>query len=299
MITMRQTSSKWLILALLPLMIIGCQMGIGAYSATPPSTPQPPPMGQTKVIDGFLEVWYKPCERGPSPFDWVSPLTLTDIRSGSVVYLNSNGTVKTRPKPKYKTEEGRAALEAVLGNGELMKQVVARPACVYPKTIRHRDGWPDPWAINIGVPPIPKVAMGISWPNALESHWVYPGWRGAYCWPMRDGNHECDDTANWKGFGAAEPIPASSDSRIYFTVLGNDGSLGRLMRIQMFPSLEKRATRRPGSVHLGEEVYGLQADVGTSLGEFIMPKGPDGVYMLMVSYEFPQGEVTYGFKVQR
>ncbi|MXY47263.1 MAG: hypothetical protein F4Y44_09840 [Chloroflexi bacterium] len=86
-------------------------------------------MGQTKVIDGYLEVWYKPCERGPSPIDWGAPMKLTDLRSESVIYLNTNGTVKARPKPRYKTAEGRTTLEAALKDSSIMEQVVALPQC--------------------------------------------------------------------------------------------------------------------------------------------------------------------------
>ena len=158
MTTKRMPPSTLIILVLSPLIIIGCQPWFGAQPPTPIGPP--PRMGQTKVIDGYLEVWCTPCERGPSPFDWVAPIILTDLRSGSILYLNRNGTVKARPKPKYKTEEGKVTLEAVLKDSDLIKQVVARPECVYKTTIRHRDGWPDPYAEDIGDPPIPKVRWG-------------------------------------------------------------------------------------------------------------------------------------------
>ena len=59
MTTIRPTSSTWLILALLPLMIIGCQLGIEPQSAStplppatplPPDTPVPPPTPAPAVI---------------------------------------------------------------------------------------------------------------------------------------------------------------------------------------------------------------------------------------------------------
>ncbi len=299
----RVPSAARIILPLLPLMIIGCQLGFGAQPAPmhPPLPAPPPAMGQTKVIDGYLEVWYKPCERGPSPFDWVAPMKLTDLRSGSVIYLNTNGTVKARPKPRYKTEEGKATLEAVLEDSSLIKQVVARPECVYPRTLRHRDGWPDPQAVDVGDPPIPKVAMGISWPNALESHWVYPGWRGAYCWPMGGGSRECENTTTWEGFSAADPIPTRSNSRIYFTLLGDDTNPGRIKRIQLFTTEEKLSILRLGRVlHLGEEVYALEAKEGETLEElFVMPNLPGGDYMLIAGYESQLGGVEYGFRVSQ
>ena len=59
MTTIRPTSSTWLILALLPLMIIGCQLGIEPQPAStplppatplPPNTPVPPPTAVPRAI---------------------------------------------------------------------------------------------------------------------------------------------------------------------------------------------------------------------------------------------------------
>ena len=117
---------------------------------------------------------------------------------------------------------------------------------------------------------------------------------------MSEGSRECEDSADWEGFGAAEAIPASSRSRIYFTVLGDDANSGRLKRIQMFQADGKWSIMKLGRVlQLGKEVYALQANEARPLEDFVVPKGPEGVYMLMASYDFPHGEVTYGFKVQR
>ena len=202
---------------------------------------------------------------------------------------------------RQKTEESKVTLEAVLEDSSLMKQVVARPECVYPTTIRHRDGWPDPQEIAVGTPPIPKIAMGISWPNTLESHWVYLGWRGAYCWPMSGGSRECEDITTWEGFGAADPIPTSSNSRIYFTLLGDDANPGRIKRIQIFTAEEKLSVLKLGrALRLGEKVYALEAKEGKTLERlFVMPKIRGGDYMLIASYESALGEVEYGFKVSQ
>ena len=59
MTTIRSASSTWLILALLPLMIIGCQLGIEPQPAStplppatplPPNTPVPPPTAVPRAI---------------------------------------------------------------------------------------------------------------------------------------------------------------------------------------------------------------------------------------------------------
>ena len=82
------------------------------------------------MIDGYLYARYlPPCEIVPSPAEWVAPIILTDLRSGSVVYLNGNGTLRETPQPEYVTEEGKVALEAALKDRSIIKQIAARPKC--------------------------------------------------------------------------------------------------------------------------------------------------------------------------
>ena len=130
-----------LVLLLLPLMTIGCQLGLGAQPAPTPIPPAIPTLegrvqtgpeigNNTKVIEGNLHVWYIPCPQNPDPpFEWVAPISVTDLNDGSKVYLNRDGTLKSSPKPEYKTEEGRTRLEAALKDSSIMEQVVARPEC--------------------------------------------------------------------------------------------------------------------------------------------------------------------------
>ena len=82
----------------------------------------------TKIIDGNLHVWYIPCPPIP-PASWVAAMVLSDLRSGSFVYLNRDGTVKESPEPVFLTEEGKVTLEAALKDSAVMEQVVARPEC--------------------------------------------------------------------------------------------------------------------------------------------------------------------------
>ena len=70
-----------------------------------------------------------PCAMMSAPAEWVAPIKLTDLSSGSIVYLNRNGTLKESPKPDYKTEEGKDTLETALKDSELVKEIVGRPAC--------------------------------------------------------------------------------------------------------------------------------------------------------------------------
>ena len=299
------TPATWIILLLLPLITIGCQLGLGAQPAPTPQPPAPPlppvpPASDLKVIEGYLQVQYASCPTWPSQTHSIAPIILTDLRSGSFIFLNGNGTLKTRPKPSYKSDKGKATLEAALKDDSLMKQVVARPSCeeAYNPTVRQLDGWPYALAENIGNPPMPKVAMGASPAYAGNSppQIVYPGWRGAYCWPVSGGSRECEDTATWKGFGAAEAIGASAGTIFYVTVLGDDANPGMVRRVRVLPAQERWSIRGRGLI-LGAEAHRAVATSGETLKRFPMPKLPAGVYMLIADYESPLGEVEYGFKV--
>ena len=302
MATKRVSAGAWLVMALVPLMMVGCKFGIGAQPAAPPPPPPPPTptANDQKVIDGYLHVVYIPsCALRSVPFSWVAPISLTDLRSGSVVYLNRNGTLREKPKPDYKTGEGQAAIEAALKDRALVKEIVGRPACpekVYTPEVRQQDGWPDAYAEDIGNPPMPKVVMG-TWPKFTESPppYGYPGWRGAYCWPVGGDSRECDDSATWRGFGGAEAL---GPGRFYVTVLGDEANPGVVVRVRVFPAKEKRPSRVRGrELQLGSEVHRVVAAKGETLEPFVLPRLPFGDYMVIADYESPLGEVEYGFKV--
>ena len=304
-----------MILALLPLVIVGCQLGFAPQPAPtplPPVAPLPPttpileerrmPAGvkmahNTKALDGDLYVWYIPC--GNQPATWIASIILSDLRSGSVVYLNQDGTLKTSPEPAYVTEEGRDLLEAALKDSSVMEQVVARPNCldqVYEPTIQQSYGWPDAYAEDIGNPPMPRVAMG-TWPKFTESPppYGYPGWRGAFCWPVSGASRKCDDTATWEGFAAASAL---EPGRFYVAVLGDDANPGMISRVRVFPAQEKWSILKLGRVlQLGAEVHRVVATKGETLDNFVLPELPGGDYLLIASYESVLGEVEYGFKV--
>ena len=115
---------------------------------------------------------------------------------------------------------------------------------------------------------------------------------------MSGGNRECEDTVAWEGFLAAEAILSGSGTPIYFIVLGDDANLGRVSQVRMFPALEKWSLRKLGrELNLGAEVHSVEAKQGESVEEFVVPKLPGGVYMLLTNYESPLGEVEHGFKV--
>ena len=150
MMTTRVKAAVWLALVVLSLVVVGCQWGIGArvaptpqppatpLSPVPPSVTTPTPFEKklqttprktelTKLIDGYLHARYlPPCEIVPSPGEWVASIILTDLRSGSIVYLNRDGTVKFTD---YRTDEGKATLETALEDSSVVEQIVARPEC--------------------------------------------------------------------------------------------------------------------------------------------------------------------------
>ena len=145
----RVQSAVWLALVGV-LLLVGCQWGVGAQVAPtpmPPATPLPPvPTSAntptafekklqttprktelTKVLDGYLHARYlPPCEIVPSPALWVASIILTDLRSGSIAYLNRDGTIKFTD---YRTDEGKATLEAALKDSSVVEQIVERPEC--------------------------------------------------------------------------------------------------------------------------------------------------------------------------
>ena len=301
--TIRMTVTEWLAALLLALTLVGCQLGLGARPVPPPPPPLPTPTANDqKIIDGHLQVNYIPtCALSSVPLTWVAPIKLTDLRSGSVIYLNRNGTPMGRRNPDYKSEEGRATLEAALMDSAIVKQIVARPACsekAYEPEIRQQDGWPDAYAEDIGDPPMPKVVIGTR-PKLAESPppYGYPGWRGAYCWPVGGNARECEDNADWKGFGSAEAL---GPGRFYITVLGEDANPGRISRVRVFPAQERRANRgRSRELQLEAEIHRVVATKGETLEKFTLPRLPDGDYMLIADYESPLGEIEYGFKVSR
>ena len=113
-------------------------------AASPAQHPPPPPTptdeerekqtptdfgDNTRVVDGDIHVWYAPSCPPVPPGEWVAPIILTDLRSGSHLYLNRNGWVRSSPKPDYRSEEGRERFEEVLADDALMELILTFPEC--------------------------------------------------------------------------------------------------------------------------------------------------------------------------
>lgn len=313
--TLRVQSAVWLALVVLSLVVVGCQWEIGtrvAPTPIPPATPTleerrvqtGPEIGNnTKVIEGNLHIWYIPCPQNPPPpFEWVAPISVTDLSDGSKVYLNRDGTLRESPKPRYKSEEGRIRLESALNDSSVMEQVVARPTCGVRQSndprIRQQVGWPDAFAEDIGEPAIPRVAISTVPASTLGAA-IYPGWRGSYCWPVSTGSPKCVDVDSWERFAEARALTSRPDSTFHFAVLGDEANPGMINRIRMFTIQRRWALREFRQVvKRGEEVYSVEAQDGQRLDAIHVPDTLVGDYMLIVIYESSLGEVEYGFKVE-
>ena len=83
----------------------------------------------TRVVDGDIHVWHAPHCRPVPPAIVVASVILTDLRSGSHVYLNRDGSVRTSPRPDYRSDEGRERFSAVLEDSPLMELILTPFEC--------------------------------------------------------------------------------------------------------------------------------------------------------------------------
>ena len=138
---MKSGRSSWIVVvlaaSLLPLTVSGC-------TETRPPLPPPPPTPtleerrvqtptdfgyNTRVVDGDIHVWHAPHCRPVPPAEFVASVILTDLDSGSHLYLNRDGSVRTSPAPVYRTDAGRKRLAGVLGNRSLMDVILTPFEC--------------------------------------------------------------------------------------------------------------------------------------------------------------------------
>ena len=63
------------------------------------------------------------------PAEFVAKVILTDLRSGSQLYLNGDGSVRTSPQPDYRSDEGRERFSTVLDDSSLMELVLTPFEC--------------------------------------------------------------------------------------------------------------------------------------------------------------------------
>ena len=56
-------------------------------------------------------------------------ITVTDLYSRSIIYLNGDGSVSATQKPDYKTDEGRERLQKALADHSTMGLIRKLPKC--------------------------------------------------------------------------------------------------------------------------------------------------------------------------
>ena len=148
--------ATFLTVSLLLLAVVACAEPPPPATPIPPATPapaferrKPPPFpypptptqdeirlqtptdfgANTRVVDGDIHVWHIPTCPPVPPATWVAPIILTDLRSGSNLHLNRDGSIRNSPAPHYRSDEGRERLTEVLGDRSLMGLVLAPIEC--------------------------------------------------------------------------------------------------------------------------------------------------------------------------
>ena len=142
--------ATFLTASFLLLAVAACVEPPPAPTPIPPTTPLPAPTAppaptptdeerriqtpmnfgsNTRIVDGDLHVWHVPTCPPVPPATWVAPVILTDLRSGSNLHLNRNGSIRDSPAPNYQSDEGRERLAEVMGDSSLMELILAPMEC--------------------------------------------------------------------------------------------------------------------------------------------------------------------------
>ena len=245
-------------------------------------------------------MWHAPYCPRTNAGSWIAPIILTDLRSGSHLFLNKDGSVRTSIRPDYRSDEGRERLAEVLEDSSLMELIITPIECPKPAGMVSEpgfctdelNGWPDPDAVKIGDPPIPQI--GISSVDSVGGFCIGHGWIGSYCWQSGVKGRTCETREDWSELADPDRYGMTIGShKGLVTVLGDESSPGRVTRVQLFPVLVEEP-----ELELGKEVYSLHAREGETIALFELPDVSRGVYLLVTSYESPLGHVEHGFKVE-
>ncbi|MCY4653988.1 MAG: hypothetical protein OXC95_12595 [Dehalococcoidia bacterium] len=140
----------FLIGSLLLVAVIACVETRVPSTPIPPATPAPAPTvppaptptdeqrriqtptnfgTNTRVVDGDIHVWHIPTCPPVPPATWVAPVILTDLRSGSNLHLNRDGSILDSPAPDYRSDGGRERFTEVLKDSSLMELILAPMEC--------------------------------------------------------------------------------------------------------------------------------------------------------------------------
>ena len=142
--------ATFLTASLLLLAVVACAEPPPPPTPIPPATPLPAPTvppaptptdeqrriqtpmnfgSNTRIVNGDLHVWHIPTCPPVPPATWVAPVILTDLRSGSNLHLNRDGSVRDSPAPNYRSGEGRKRLTEALADSSLMELILAPMEC--------------------------------------------------------------------------------------------------------------------------------------------------------------------------
>ena len=143
-------TAAFLVGSLLMVVAIACVETPVPSTPIPPATPAPAPTAppaptptddqrriqtptnfgtDTRVVDGDIHVWHIPTCPPVPPATWVAPVILTDLRSGSNLHLNRDGSLLDSPAPDYRSDEGRKRFSEVLEDSSLMELILAPMDC--------------------------------------------------------------------------------------------------------------------------------------------------------------------------
>ena len=184
---------------------------------TPTSVPPPTPMPildvtevhtltdfgyNTRVVDGDIHVWHAPpCPQIHSA-SWIAAIILTDLRTGSSLHLNPDGSVITYSRPDYRSDEARKRFAEVLEDASLLELIITPFECPLPPAPGSETmfctgltDWPGPDTVNIGEPPIPQVAIYKF--DSLGGFCMVRGWTGSYCWQAGVKGRTCEAREEW------------------------------------------------------------------------------------------------------
>ena len=126
------------------------------------------------------------------------------------------------------------------------------------------------------------------------------GWMGSYCWPMGEEGRRCEQGEDWSELSGAETYGMLKGPRnAHIIVIGVEARPGRVNRTRMFRIKEEGTLSKPGMSEVpGEEAFSLESQEEETIAQFVTLDIPEGLYLIIVSYELPLGEVDLAFKVQ-
>ena len=124
---LRRRKNGTAIVALMLVLLVSVASGCHLVMRTPEDRIAPGAQPHTKIIDGYLHVAHSPCP--PSMVAPPASITVTEMYSRSIIYLNGDGSVSETQKPDYKTNEGRERLQKALSDRSTLRLIVSLPGC--------------------------------------------------------------------------------------------------------------------------------------------------------------------------